>query len=187
MADINSDLESIVNIAEDEFTLLIISSIHTLKRNKKKCGRLEVYDLEQESVEFKISSELFSETLNSLIENESVTDNAFRNRECISLPKENFQETETEKQISRNNFISFKMTFHMNLMNLKLNFFTKLNHLKIIFLILHQKTQKSRNIFIRQYYVSDHNYLFQKRDTDNQLETNLESAKFKETEKIKTT
>ena len=55
MADINSDLESIVNITEDEFTLLIISSIHMLKRNKKKCGRLEVYDLEQESAEFKIS------------------------------------------------------------------------------------------------------------------------------------
>ena len=29
-----------------------------------------------------------------------------------------------------------------------LNFFTKLNHLKIIFLILHQKIQETRNIYI---------------------------------------
>ena len=51
----------------------------------------------KESVEFKISSDVFTETLNYLIENESVIVNTFRNRECISLPKENLQEIETEK------------------------------------------------------------------------------------------
>ena len=51
----------------------------------------------KESVEFKISSDVFTETLNYLIENESVTVNTFRNREYISLPKENLQEIETEK------------------------------------------------------------------------------------------
>ena len=35
MAEANSDLESIVTIIENELTLLIISSLHTLKRNKK--------------------------------------------------------------------------------------------------------------------------------------------------------
>ena len=52
MGDANSDSESIVTITEDELTLLIISSIHTLKRNKKKSGRLEVYNLVKKSVEF---------------------------------------------------------------------------------------------------------------------------------------
>ena len=36
MGEANSDWESIVTITEDELTLLIISSIHTMKRDKKK-------------------------------------------------------------------------------------------------------------------------------------------------------
>ena len=57
---------------------------------QKKCGRLEMYNLVKESVEFKISSEIFTETLNSLIENKSVIVNTFKNCECISLPKRKF-------------------------------------------------------------------------------------------------
>ena len=59
MGEANSGWESIVTITEDELTFLIISSIHMLKRNEKKCGRIEVYNLVQESVEFKISSGVF--------------------------------------------------------------------------------------------------------------------------------
>ena len=92
-------------------TLLIISSIHTLKRNKKKCGRLEVYNLVKKSIEFKISSEVFTETLYYLIENKSVIVNTFRNRECLSLPKENFQEIETEKEDITEQFRQFKNDF----------------------------------------------------------------------------
>ena len=55
----------------------------------------------KESVEFEISSEVFIETLNSLIENESVLVNTFRNRQYISIPKENFQEIKTEKEDGR--------------------------------------------------------------------------------------
>ena len=68
-----------------------------------------MYDLVKKSIEFKIFSEVFTETLNSLTENESIIVITFRNRECISLPNENFQELETEK--SRSNFINLKMTF----------------------------------------------------------------------------
>ena len=79
----------------------------------------------------------------------------------------------------------------------------------ITFLILHQKTQETRIITLswdiitfpidqlRQqekvidslinHFSQQNNYLFQKRNTDNQLETNLESVKSKEIEKIKTT
>ena len=77
MGEANSDSES----TENEFTLLIISSIHTLKRNLKKCGRLEVCNLVKESIELEKSSDVFTETLNSLIENESVIVSTFRNRE----------------------------------------------------------------------------------------------------------
>ena len=146
MGEANSDSESIFAITENELTLLIISSIHSLKRNKKKSGRLEVYHLVKESVKFEISSDFFTETLNSLIENESVIVNTFRNCECISLPKENFQKIEIEKKDIANNFINLKMTFEINLMGLKLNFFSKLNHLKIVLLMLHQKLQEITNI-----------------------------------------
>ena len=65
----------------------------------------------KESVVFKISSDVFTETLNSLIENESVIANTFRNRECISLPKENFQEIETEKEDITEQFHQLKNDF----------------------------------------------------------------------------
>ena len=102
-----------------------------------------MYNLVKESVEFEISSDVFTETLNSLIENESVIVNTFRNRECISLPKENFQEIETEKEDITEQLHQFKNDFLDEfLMDLKLNFFTKLNNLKIVFLILHQKNHR---------------------------------------------
>ena len=60
-----------------------------------------------ESIEYKISLETFNETLNSLIENEAVT----LNRECISLPKENIQEIDTEKEDVNEHFHQFKNDF----------------------------------------------------------------------------
>ena len=59
----------------------------------QKSGRLDVYNLVQESnlVEFKISSEVFTETFFFfLIENESVMINTLQICECLSLSKENF-------------------------------------------------------------------------------------------------
>ena len=112
MGEANFDSESIVTITENELTLLIISSIHTLKRSKKDMVDLiEVCNIVEESVEFEISSDVFTETLNSLIENESVIVNIFRNRECMSLPKENFQEIETEKEDITELFHQFRNDF----------------------------------------------------------------------------
>ena len=65
----------------------------------------------KEPVEFEISSDVFTETLNSLIENESVIVNTFRNRECISLLNENFQEIENEKEDITEQFHQFKNNF----------------------------------------------------------------------------
>ena len=67
-----SDSESVIAISEDELALLITTSIQTLKTKKKKCGREDIYNLVNESIEYKISSEEFHEILNSLIENETV-------------------------------------------------------------------------------------------------------------------
>ena len=78
-----------------------------MKRKKKKCGRKEVFNLVDESIEYKISLETFNGTLNSLIENEIVT----LYRECISLPKENIQEIDTEKEDINEHFHQFKNDF----------------------------------------------------------------------------
>ena len=43
-----------------------------------------------------------------MIENELFIVNTFRSRECISLPKENFQEIETEKKDITEQFHQFK-------------------------------------------------------------------------------
>ena len=106
-----SDSESAVAIDEEELALLIKTSIQTLKRKKKKCGRKEVFNLVNDSIEYKISLEIFDETLNSLIENETATLNSFQNRECISLPKENIQEIDTEKEDVNEHFHQFKNDF----------------------------------------------------------------------------
>ena len=65
----------------------------------------------RQSVEFKISSDVFTETLSSLIENELVIDNTLRNGEYISVPKENFHDIEKEKEDITEQFHQFKNDF----------------------------------------------------------------------------
>ena len=176
-----------------------------------------MHNLVKESVEFKISSEVFTETLNSLIKNESVIANKFGNRECISLLKENFQEIGTEKKNIKEQFHHFERDFLDEFNEFKTKFLNEVKSFKdnipnttpkntgkqehIITSLLDnitvfkdQMRQKDKVIDSLISQCSQrNNYLFQKRNTDNQLETNLESekskesVKSKETEKIKTT
>ena len=171
----------------------------------------------KESVEFEISSDVFSETLDFLIENESAIVSTFRNRECISLPKENFQEIETEKEDITERFHQFKNDFVDEFNEFKTKFLHQVksfkdsilnstpkntgNQKRIIISLLDNITflkdqlrQKDKVIdSLINHLPKQNNYLFQKRNTDNQLETNLESVtsnesvKSKETEKIITT
>ena len=108
MGEANFDSESIVTITGNELTLVIITSIHTLKRNKKKCGRQEVYNLVKESVEFEISSEVFTETINYLIENQL---SSIHFEITYHYQKEIFRKFKLKKKISKNNFINLRMTF----------------------------------------------------------------------------
>ena len=162
-----------------------------------------MYNLVKESVEFEISSDVFTEILNSLIENESVI-YLFRNRECISLPKKNFQEIETEKEDITEQFHQFRNDFLDEFNGFKTKYPHEVksnkdsilnttpkntgNQEHIITLLLdnitflkdqlHQK-DKVIDSLINQ-LLKQNNYLFQKRNTDNQLETNLEGVKSKE-------
>ena len=166
----------------------------------------------KESVEFEISSDVFSETLDFLIENESAIVSTFRNRECISLPKENFQEIETEKEDIMEQFHQFKTDFLDAFNEFKAKFLHEVKWFKesilnttpkntgnqehIITLLLDNITflkdqlrQKDKVVLgsLINQFPQQNNYLFQKRNTDNQLETNLESVKPKESVKSKET
>ena len=187
MGEANFDSESIVTITGNELTLVIITSIHTLKRNKKKCGRQEVHNLVKESVEFEISSEVFTEIINYLIEKKSVIVNTFRNH--ISLPKGNFQEIQTENEDIKEQFHQFKNDFLDEFNECKTKFLHKVksfrdnilntppkntgNQEQIITLLLDnitflkdQRCQEGKviesliNLFSQQ-----NNYLFQKKQT----------------------
>ena len=77
------------NIEHKELETLIITSIETLKRQKRKCGIDEVRKLVQDSLEESISLESFEKTLQHVIDNDSVKSNSASNRVCLSIPKNN--------------------------------------------------------------------------------------------------
>ena len=76
-----------------------------------------------------------------MIEKKSVIVNTFRNH--ISLPKESFQEIQTEKEDIKEQFHQFKNDFLDEFNECKTKFLHKVKSL--IFSILHQKTQETRN------------------------------------------
>ena len=145
------------------------------------------------------------------LQNESGIVNTFRNRECIPLPKENFQEIEIDKEDITEQFHQFKNDFLDEFNEFKTKFLHKVKSFKdnilnttpkntgnqehIITLLLDNITflkdqlrQKDKVIdsLINQ-FSQQNNYLFQKRNTYNQLETNSESVKSKESVKLKET
>ena len=61
-------------IENDEVELLIIASIQTLKRKKKRCGRDEVFELVKNSTDDDtVTKETFDKFLNQLINSNSVS------------------------------------------------------------------------------------------------------------------
>ena len=66
------------NILNEELETLIIASIQTLKRSNKKCGKDEVLQLVNNSLQKEISREIFENILYRLIEDQSVKLNALK-------------------------------------------------------------------------------------------------------------
>ena len=80
-----------IAVEEKELELLIIASIHTLKRENKKCGNEEVFNLVKDSVDCVIKKEVFNNLLDILVQKQSIKRNKIGNWECLSLPKEILQ------------------------------------------------------------------------------------------------
>ena len=66
--DINSTTDEIPNIIHDkEIEVLIFAWIKTLKRQKTKCGKDEVFKLVKNTIKDNITRDIFDKTLDSLI------------------------------------------------------------------------------------------------------------------------
>ena len=60
----------------------------TLKRGKEECGNEAVLNLVKDSVDGAIKKEVLNNSLDILVQKQSVKRNKIGNRECLSLPKE---------------------------------------------------------------------------------------------------
>ena len=144
MAEENPNSQPIIinDINDNELEMLVITSIHTLKRSKKKCGREDVYNLVKESLDHEISIENFNETLNSLIDSKLIIVNTSRNWECLSLPKENKNTSENEENHNEE-FDNFKKNFLEEFNDSKRSFFHKVKTLKEDILKLQNATPEN--------------------------------------------
>ena len=76
------------HIENNKIEMLIIASILTLKRRGEKCGRNEVFDLVQTSLDTDITRKIFDELLQNMVESNAVKLQTIGDRKCLSLPKE---------------------------------------------------------------------------------------------------
>ena len=118
--DINCATEEILNIIDDkEIEVLINASIETLKRQKSKCGKDELFKLVKDMIKENIIREVFDETLDSLIEGGSVKCRLISNRTCPCPRKHDA----IENLNLQGNFNNFKEDFIEDFDKLKKNFF----------------------------------------------------------------
>ena len=61
-----------IAVEEKDLEMLIIASIQTLKRENKKCGNEEVFNLVKDSVDGVIEKEVFNNLLDILVQKESI-------------------------------------------------------------------------------------------------------------------
>ena len=91
------DTSSSYIVDNTELQTLILASIQTLKRNNKKCGTEEVFQLVLESLDSDTDMESFDKILEFLITNQKVKTRCCANKACLSIPKEDQIKTYTRQ------------------------------------------------------------------------------------------
>ena len=82
-------LNSTPGLAEDkDIEMFIITSITILKRSSKKCGTNEVLEPLQSYLDSDITRGTFDEPLRNMFEINAVKIQTIRDRECLSLSRE---------------------------------------------------------------------------------------------------
>ena len=116
---------------------LIIATIQTLKRNNKKCGNDEVFDLVSESLVNQVERKFFDKELEVLIKDQKVKSSFCAHRTCLSISKE-LQVSMAEKNDLKNDFDNFKNKMINEFDNLKSSFFQEVRSFKNQLLEEHQ-------------------------------------------------
>ena len=86
----------------------IIASMSTLKSSGKHCGRNEVFDLVQTSLDPKITRKTFDE-LQNMVESNAVNLRAIGDRECLSLSKEQAKDADATNNRTKKGFEVFQL------------------------------------------------------------------------------
>ena len=125
------------HIEDNETETLIIASISTLKWSSKKCGRKEVFDLVQTSLDTGITRETFDELLQNVIENKVVKLRTVGDRECLSLPKEEAKDgdainnrTKSDLEVFQLQLDKFKSSLYEQFNSFKHSFITEVSQFK---------------------------------------------------------
>ena len=125
--DINYTTEEILNTINDkEIEVLIIASIETLKHQKSKCSKDEVFKLVKDTTEENITRDIFDKALESLIESGSVKCSFISNKTFLSLRKHNA----IENSNLQGNFNNFKEDLIEDFDKLKNTFFAEVESFK---------------------------------------------------------
>ena len=104
---------------------LILASTQTLKRNSKKCGTKEIFQLVLESLESDVDKESFDKIIEILIKNQKVKTSCYANKTCLSISKEDqIKNThKTDKDILKEDFNNFKNLMINEFESIKYSFF----------------------------------------------------------------
>ena len=126
------DTSSSYIVDNTELQTLILASIQTLKRNNKKCGTEEVFQLVLESLDSDIDKESFDKILEFLIKNQKVKTSCYANKTCLSIPKEDQIKNihTTDKDNLKEDFNNFKNLMINEFESMKYSFFKEVNSFK---------------------------------------------------------
>ena len=111
---------------------MILASIQTLKRNNKKSGTEEVFQLVLECVENDIDKESFDKILELLIKKQKVKTSCYANKTCLSIPKEDHINNihMTDKDKLKEDFNNFKNLMINEFESMKYSLFKEVNSFK---------------------------------------------------------
>ena len=127
------------HIEDNKIEMLVIESLSTLKRSRKKCGRNEVFDLVQTSLDTDINHETLDELFQNMVESKVIKLRAVGDRECLSLTKEGAKDgdainnrTKTDLEVFRLQLAKYKLSIYELFNSFQHSFITKFYNLKVI-------------------------------------------------------
>ena len=146
------------HIEDNEIETLIIASISMLKRCSKKCGRNEVFDLAQISLDTGITRETFNELLQNMVESKAIKLRTVGDRECLSLPKEEAKDGNTinnriksDLEVFQLQLDKFKLSLYEQFSSFKHSFITEVSQFKSDFLC--QKSTRSDQNTMESFFI----------------------------------